>query len=83
MVDINRWYYCKDRKPEKRGVYLLMVSIANRKAGFSNIGIIKAYWNGKAWNIEDKYSACQWKYMKPGEIDKYPDFMKNNIKIEL
>lgn len=83
MVDIKRWYFFKDHKPEKKGLYLLMISIPNKKAGFSNIGIVKSYWNGRSWDIDNKYSPCQWKYMRANEIEKYPDFMNNNIKIDL
>lgn len=77
MVDINRWYRCSVENPEKKGKYLLLVGIPNRRAGYTDLGVIEAVWNGKTWNVDERYSLCQWKYKKPGEIDKYPNFEDN------
>lgn len=83
MVDLNRWYECRYEKPKNKGKYLLLVGITDKVTGYSNIGVIEAWWNGKTWNVKDNYSRIKWKYMRPGEINKYPDFEKNNQKIKL
>ena len=81
MVDTNRWYNCADENPKKKGKYLLMVGNRNRAAGYTELGIMESFWNGYTWGINDSYVVCKWKHMKPGEIDKYPDFEKNSRRI--
>lgn len=83
MVDINRWYDSKLESPKNKGKYLLLVSVADRLTGHSNIGVIESLWNGKAWSIKEEYRVIKWKYSRPGEINKYPDFERNNQKIRL
>lgn len=84
MVDINRWFECKYDNPDKKGKYLLMIGLVNRMAGHTNTGIIEAYWDGKTWVVSNRnYVFFKWKYIRPGEIDKYPNFEKNNRHIDL
>lgn len=83
MIDINRWYECRYEKPKKRGKYLLLVGIRNKQTGHTDIGVIESFWNGQSWATKDSYALLKWKYIKPGEIDKYPDFEKNNRRISI
>lgn len=83
MVDLNRWYECRTEKPKNKGKYLLLVCVPDRLSGHSNIGVIESWWNGKTWDIKEEYRTMRWKYTRPGEINKYPDFVKNNQKIRL
>ena len=77
MVDMKRWYKCADQNPKQKGIYLLMVGVRSKIAGHTIIGVVEAEWTGQKWNINDNYATFQWKYRKPGEINKYPDFEKN------
>lgn len=83
MTDINRWYECKYENPKKKGKYLLMVGIRNKIAGYTELGIIESFWNGYEWGVKDSFVVCKWKYMKPGELDKYPNFEKNLRRVSL
>lgn len=78
MVDINRWFECITEQPSKKGKYLLMVGLKDRTSGCYELGVVESFWNGKNWDVHPLYSRCKWKYRKPGEIEKYPDF-NNNI----
>lgn len=83
MVDITKWYECIKEQPTKKGKYLLMVGVRDRLAGHTNTGIIEAFWNGQAWDVRPSYVTFKWKYIKPGEKDKYPDFERNGKKTVL
>lgn len=83
MIDINRWYVCNELQPKRKGKYLLMVGIRNQTSGHTDIGIIESYWNGHVWNANDLYIRYKWKYIQPGDIKKYPDFEKNNRRVNL
>ena len=77
MVDMKRWYKCTDQNPKQKGKYLLMVGVRSKVAGHTVIGVIEAYWTGREWDVDNSYALFQWKHIKPGEINKYPDFEKN------
>lgn len=77
MVDIKRWYNFINEKPNKKGKYLVLVGLPNKMAGYTELGIVESVWNGNRWDVDPNYIICKWKYKKPGEIDKYPDFNKN------
>lgn len=74
MIDINKWYTCKSESPKKKGKYLLLVGTRTKSAIHTDIGIVEAHWNGKIWEVDSEYSKIKWKYIKPGEIDSYPDY---------
>jgi len=83
MVDISRWYECVNEDPKKRGKYLLLVGLRDKQSGATNIGIIESFWNGHAWDCKEEYIPMKWRYNKPNEICKYPDFEKNNRRVKL
>lgn len=83
MLDINRWFMCNEEQPKNKGRYLLMVGIRDKQSGYLNIGIIESNWNGHEWAVADNHICYKWKYMKPDEIKKYPDFIKNNRRVKL
>lgn len=83
MANLNTWNDCRNIKPKKKGTYLLMVGVRNSYIGYTEIGIIDAFWNGIDWGVNEKYALFKWKKACPGEIDKYPDFETNNRRRDL
>lgn len=81
MIDINRWFMCNEEQPKNKGRYLLMIGIRDKQSGHLNIGIIESNWNGHEWAVGDNHICYKWKYMKRDEIKKYPDFIKNNRRV--
>ena len=83
MVDLNRWFELVYDKPQKKGSYLLLVGIRKGKGSYTEMGVVKSYWNGKVWDIREDYIPMKWKYAKQGELEKYPDFNLNNRRRQL
>lgn len=76
MKDIDRWKICSNEEPPRRGRYLLLVGKPIGNAGYFQTGVIECLWNGKVWDTIEDFAKISWKYIKPGDIDKYPDFEK-------
>ena len=47
MKDIKSWFKDKDVKPDKNGIYLLMVGNRHPICGFMTMSIIKTKWKKK------------------------------------
>lgn len=77
------WYDCKNKKPTKKGMYLLMVGSRNSYVGYTELGVIEAFWNGTEWGVNDTYALFKWRHYSSGEINRYPDFETNNRRRDL
>lgn len=69
-MDITVWNSCYRTKPNRRGVYALMVGI--RKFGMLiDMRVIETKWNGKIWLVDEEEVPVRWHYIQPGLISKY------------
>lgn len=67
MDEVNKWFRCSNRKPKKRGVYLLLIGFRSRVGSWLEEYIIESKWNGKAWDIPEGFVCVSWKYRTPAD----------------
>ncbi len=72
MKDIRSWFIVRDIKPDKNGIYLLMVGDRHPICGFMTMSIIKTRWNkNTGWDIKKDLVPIQWKYVTNEDEQRY------------
>ena len=70
----ENWKDCILRgNPNKNGLYLLQVGVRGRRSTTTQIGVIKAKWDGKKWHMPPYYIPMRWTENLEN-ADKYGDF---------
>lgn len=70
MIDVNTWFRCFEKKPNKKGKYLLQIGFRSTIGSWLNIYIIESKWNGKTWDIPENAVSVSWKYSTPADASK-------------